>query len=395
LLLVSCQQGDETDSAPAFDQKIIFGDGNQDFTPVICRVGDVEITERDLDLRLAELRDAERQAYESPEGRRLLLNRMIEEVLLVEAAYERELYNDADVAQTLIANRRMAMAKAMIHTGLLKDREPTVDEIREFYLAHRDQYIKQGLMQAAHIECATEEDANAAYKRLTEGKGRQSLFPYVASEFSINEKTRATGGDLGWFNKGGFIAMVRNSKQFTEAIWDFDVGLHPPVKIGDRWHIVKVERREYARPMTLEEAEQRVKRELMPLFQERIVNEFYAGEKQKRDITFFGDYRPGDGKTDRQLFERAYHVQNPDIKRDIYELLIADYPESDLVDDSLFMLGYVATDELRDIRLAETYYRRLLAEYPDSEYAEDARYLLENLGKPGFQAPESIEDLKE
>lgn len=387
LVLVGCQAQDNDQAIPAFDREVLFGDGVPDKSPVICRVGDFEITERQLDLRVAELPEGERGRYEGPYGRRLLLKRMIEEVLLVQAGYENELYNDADVAHTLIANRRFAMARAMLNTGLLKDREPTIDEIREYYRAHRERYINQGIMQARHIECATKADADRAYDRLINGEGRQAKFPYVAGDLSINEQTRVAGGELGWFNKGGFIAMIPDSKDFIDAVWDLDIGLHPPLEVNGRWHVVEVVRREYERPMTLEEAEFRVKQEMMPSFQDELVSAFYAERLAETPVTYFGAYRPGEGKTDRELFERAFHTQDPERKQALYELLMEDYPASDLVDDSLFLLGDLSLESFQHPRQAEKYLRRLLAEYPDSEYADDAKYILENLDNPRLRQP--------
>ncbi len=394
LALVSCQAQDSERSNPAFDRHRLFGDGIPENSPVICRVGDLAITERDLELRLDEMRESEQVRYDNPDGRRLLLKKMVDETLLVHAGYEHELYNDAEVTRKLIANRRILMTDAMLHIGLLKDREPSLDEIREYYLAHREQYINQGIMQARHIACATEDDADRAYERLIHGEGRQALFPYVAGDLSINEKTRRTGGDLGWFNKGGFIPMIPESKVFIAAIWDFDIGLHPPIEVNGRWHVVEVLRRDYARPMTLDEAEFRVKQEMMPLFQDEIIKAFLAEQSGTVGITYFGNYRPGEGKSDRELFERAFHAQDPSRKQALYELLIEDYPESELVDDSLFMLGDLAREGLQDIRLADNYVRRVLKEFPDSEYADDTRYILDNLHNPRLRTPTGGEELQ-
>jgi TolA-binding protein len=146
--------------------------------------------------------------------------------------------------------------------------------------------------------------------------------------------------------------------------------------------------------MTLEEAEFRVKQEMMPSFQDEIKKTFYAEQLGTVGVTYFGRYRPGEGKSDRELFERAFHAKDPSRKQALYELLIEDYPESELVEDSLFMLGDLAFEGLQDIRLAEKYFRRLLTEFPDSEYADDARYILDNLHNPRLRTPTSSEELQ-
>ena len=51
----------------------LFGDGSHDTTPVWAKVGDIEITDMDLDLYLDELPPAQRAKYNGPDGRRLAL----------------------------------------------------------------------------------------------------------------------------------------------------------------------------------------------------------------------------------------------------------------------------------------------------------------------------------
>ena len=169
MLLASC--GSEKTDVPAYDPRVYFGDGAEDGTMVVCRVGDQNITERQLNMRMEELNRDEKRRFAGPHGRRLLLKFMVDEYLLAHGANEAELYNDAAVARTLIMNRRRALVDAMRNIGLLQGQEPGIDEIRAYYEEHREELIRPGVMQARHVECMTRDDADAAYDRLVNGTG--------------------------------------------------------------------------------------------------------------------------------------------------------------------------------------------------------------------------------
>ena len=79
-LLASCQD-DASSSAGSGSRSIarnfqwqpLFGDGATDASGVVARVGDIEITARDLELYLDELSSAEKNRYTGPDGKRLLV----------------------------------------------------------------------------------------------------------------------------------------------------------------------------------------------------------------------------------------------------------------------------------------------------------------------------------
>ena len=385
-LLTSCQ--DEKSVVPAYDPQVYFGDGMEDGSMVVCRVGDLVITERQLNMRMEELNRDEKRNFAGDHGVRLLLRFMVDEYFLASGANERELYNHPDVARTLIMQRRRHLVEAMRNIGLLANQEPSLDDIRTYYESHKDELVQQGIMHARHVQTSTREAADEAYDRLINGSGRDAVFAYVAGDLSVNPVTKAQNGDLGWFNRGGFIDAIPNSASFTTVVWELDPGIHPPIKIGSYWHVIEVTRKDYDRPMTIQEAEGRIKQILMPQYQMAVISEFVDEEKARVGVEYFGDFRPGQGKSAVELFERAFVTQSPEQQLALYDLLIEDYPESDLVDDALFMAANVVLENWGDIRNGHAYLSLLIELYPDSEYVDDARYLLENPG--AARMPESL-----
>lgn len=398
--LAACQDesssGGSSDSralAKNFQWQPLYGDGTNDSSGLIARVGDIEITARDLELFLDELPSAKKTKYAGPDGERLLLKRMIDAVLMVQGAVEKELYNDQDVARTIISQRRNTLESAMLNYGLLRGKKPSDDEIRKSWQANRARYRQAGMVKARHIECKTKKVAEEAYQRLVAG-GKRNDWASVMVEYSVNKETVATDGHVGWFNQGGVIPFFDGSVQFTTQVYGFELGLHPPFLVADRWHIVEVLDRENERPMTFNEAKEQVQMAMMPGWQDALVKGYLRDSRKAHPVEMFGEFAPGKGLSADELFSRALAVVDPERKIELLNLLHTDYPQSERADDALFLAATVSLDSWQDARLAEMYLRVLLEEYPDSELAEDATFLQENLYNPDVLNPKSVEELR-
>ncbi len=398
VVMVACngasQGGDAKDQAArnleARIQGAIFGDGTHDPSLVIAEVDGYKITQRMLDIRFEELSKEQKQRYQGEDGKRLLVRQMVDEVLKLREAERRKLERLPEAARVLISQRRITLDTALTN-DLIAGKNPSVEEIREYYQANKDKYVRLGTMHAAHIECASEPEARKAYN---EAKQPGAQFPRVVEKYSRNEDSKKVGGDLGWFNKGGFVPQMPESRVFTAAIWDLENGVNPPLEVAGKWHVVNVLDRQYDRPQTLEEAYDTVVRDMLPTYQTAIVREWVEGARAGAKIEYFGDFRPGKGRTARELLDRAMNLTDTQQKMDLYQLIAEDYPDDDLADDALFLAANEVLDTWGDRNQSSGLLSLLLKKYPGSEYASDAQYMLDNMARPGFTKPQSIEDLR-
>ena len=390
LLLAACQGGDKQKE---FQWQPLFGDNFTDTTPVVARVAGVEITEQDIDLRLDELPPNVKSRYNGAEGRRLLLKDMINQVLMARGAVDLKLYNQREVARTLISQRRSTLDLAMRGVGLLEKAQPAEEDLQAFFAANRARYRQLGSVMAQHIECRNRTDAQAAYDRLLRGEFKDK-FPYVVADYSVNETTRKNGGELGWFNEGGFVPGIPDAARFTKVAFGLADGINPPVEIGGRWHVIEILRRENERPMTFAEARDQVKQDMMPGFQEGVVQDYLRQARVTYPVQTYGDYAPGGGLSADQIFARAMAMADSQTKIDLFMLVVSDFPESERVDDALFMAAQVYIDLWGDTRSAARCLTELTEKYPESELVDDARYMLENLDNPAALHPQSIEELR-
>lgn len=390
--LVGCQN----DNAPAdnFVWKPLYGDFTNDTSPVVAEVGDIQIRQRMVDLFIDELPSSRKTEFQGPDGQRLALKFMIDQVLLVRGAMEQKLYTDQDVARQLISQRRNTLAYAMRNYGLLRDNKPSEDDIRAYFNEHQDQYRQQGLAMSRHVECLTKADADLAYQLLTSKTPKHS-FESVVAEMSVNKDTKKEGGVTGWFSKGGFVPFIRDGEQYSSLVYDMDIGLHAPIKVGDRWHVVEVTHREYERPQTFAEARDKVLKDMLPAWQDGVIKDYLLSARDSYPVKMLGIYAPGQGATEDELFRRAMAVADPEKKLALLSMIHTDFPDGNRADDALFLSANVALDTWQDPRIAERYLRMLIDEYPDSELIEDAKYLRDNLYNPKALHPQSIDDLKQ
>ncbi len=398
VLLAACQEGSSSSAgsrtiAKNFQWQPLFGDGTNDASGVIALVGDFEITARDLELYREELPAAQETTYQGPTGERLLLKRMVDNVLMARAAVTKGLYNDPDVARTIIAKRRDTLVRAMLNYGLLRDRKPSDEEVREYFMNNRSKYRQLGIVNARHIECLTKDAAEKAYQRLVAG-GKRNDWMSVMVEMSVNEESKVHEGSVGWFNQDATIPFIKGSMKFINEVFDLEIGLHPPFRILDQWHVVEILKRVNERPSTFSEVKATVELEMMPIWQEAIIRDFLLEARKQHNVEMLGEFAPGRGLSVDELFARAMAVSSVDRKIELLDLVYSDYPESDRGDDALFMAANIVLEARMDTRNAERYLLKLLEEYPDSELAEDAKFLKDNLHNPEVLNPKSIEELR-
>jgi len=391
LTLASCS-GDS--STGGLSKGELFGDGQKDTSAVIAKVGGAKITQRDLELRLKEMPDDLRAQYADPAERRQLLRLMVGELLMAQGALEAGLTSDPLVVQQMISQRRATLIDAYKDMVLWKDLTPSPELIREEYELNKAvHYQVAASVQARHIQCNTKAEADAAWARLR-GGGQGSAFPYVVAEFSRNPLSTREEGVLGWFNRSGYIGALPYGKEFTETVFDWNLGLHPPVKIGGHWHIVEILNRQPARTLALAEVKDRIVDQLLPGLQQAAKEDFLARRLKESSIEYFGDYRPGSGRSAEELLKLGMLAAAFERKLEIYDTLLEDYPDSREAPMALFLKANLYLDTTGDMHRCRFYLQQLLAGYPQSEVAEQARFMLDNLGKVDFKSPRSIQDLR-
>lgn len=199
---------------------------------VVARVGATEITESDL--AVAEQVFASQTADMSPEARRsLLVDNLIELELVVQAAAEEGIRDEPEYQQRVefLADQTL---RSIYFERRLGD-AVSEDAVRAEY----DRFIEQtppvDEIRPMHILAPDLETAEAVIGRLAEGEE----FEDVAREVSLDDASKAHGGDLGFAEADAIL------KEIGDAAAELEPGEYTqtPVESAFGFHVVKLAER--------------------------------------------------------------------------------------------------------------------------------------------------------
>jgi len=167
-----------------------------------------------------------------------LLDEIIDQKLLASEALDR------DLDETEFGRRAIALARDRALGELVLEEEVrarvTEEALRDLY----DEQVRSSApnfqVRARHVLVDSKEVAGAVLVRLSRGED----FEDVARDLSLDDKTKETGGDLGFFGRGIM------SPEFEAVAFSTLTGeVSEPFETDLGWHVLKVEdRREQAMP---------------------------------------------------------------------------------------------------------------------------------------------------
>ena len=172
--------------------------------PVVALVNGRAITQSEFDLRWGELSKATRSRYEKEGGKRQFLDELITRELLMQEARRRGLDQD-----DTIRDKTQRYKEQLILDELLKDKlqskvELTQAELNAYYEQHAGQLLDPlkanvSVMLLPNVYAARDLEAQV---------NRGGSFTKFALRYSIDDKTKSKGGELGPYRKGLVVPEV-------------------------------------------------------------------------------------------------------------------------------------------------------------------------------------------
>lgn len=166
--------------------------------------------------------------------------------------------------------------------------QPTEEEIRAHYEAHRDEYTTQDRVLAQHIlikpESDKPEDKAAAKAKLEAIRARivngESTFAHEAKQHSDCPSGKQNGGSLGWFGRGMMVKPFEDvafalAVDTVSDILETPFGYHIIIKTGE----------EKGRTPTLEELHDKIATFLFHAQRGQAVADHVADLRAKADVT--------------------------------------------------------------------------------------------------------------
>ncbi|NOQ22876.1 MAG: tetratricopeptide repeat protein [Candidatus Aegiribacteria sp.] len=368
---------------------------NADTTRVLATVGEMEITEKAINKELELIPPYQRSSFETPEGKRLLLDHIIERELLLLEAMNLGLEKDSFViAQVELAMQQVESARdrALLQTYYQQEIVDAVvipeEDILAYYNDHVDDiYYQEHQVKVSQV-IVSSEDATADVAAALEAG---DTFESVVTTFSEHAPTMPSGGDMGWVTINSPLPYLGEQADISEALFDADIDdiLGPfSTAMGVHYFTVTDKRDEGARP--LEEVRESIENTLKPT----LVNSYFQDTvvprlRESYGVTINEDaFLPDESVEPDSLFQSAQNLMesNPESAVQYYKLFIQRFPDHENAHQAQFLMGFTLSEYTGDYEKAADAFQQLIDNYPESDFVDDAEWMIENMGTP----PESL-----
>jgi peptidyl-prolyl cis-trans isomerase C len=173
---------------------------------VIVKAGSSKLTKKELQEDLKSLPPQTKVFLASPEGINRLKDELIKREVLYEEARKKGIEKSEDFKKRMEEFKKITLINMLLEQEIKNMQNVTETEAKEYYEKHKDEFIKPTEVRVSQIVVKNEDDAKKVYERINKGED----FGKIAKEVSIDEKTKASEGDMGFFKKGQLNQQIEN-----------------------------------------------------------------------------------------------------------------------------------------------------------------------------------------
>lgn len=198
---------------------------------VILKAGSSTLTKKELQEDLKTLPPQTKAFLASPEGINRLKDELIKREVLYEEAKKKDLAKSDEFKRRLEEFKKITLINMLLEQELKNIQQVTEKDAKDYYEKNKDQFINPTEIRLSQIVVKREDDAKKVYERVDKGED----FAKIAKELSKDEKTKALGGDMGFFKKGQLDPQIEN---LTFSLRKGQVSM--PINRKDGLYIFKV-----------------------------------------------------------------------------------------------------------------------------------------------------------
>lgn len=265
----------------------------------LAKVNSTTITEKQIEERINRLPENVQQQFQSEEGKKIILEQVINEELLIQEAkkigYEK---NEIYINQLQEFNNQVKeLKKQSLINLLLKDNVDnkitvTTDEIKNFYTENKSQFDKYEERKAQHILVKSKEKATELLNSI---KTNKATFNSVAKEYS-EDTTANQNGNLGWFKKGDLV------EEFETVVFSLKKNeISKVVKTQFGYHIVKLNDTRIVPERKLEDVKEQIERVLYNQKRNLELGKYIESLKENNKVVELPKRSEADIKEDNKL----------------------------------------------------------------------------------------------
>ncbi len=205
---------------------------------ILAKVGALTVTESEVNEFLEGL-GPRGASYNSPEGRRVILEQLIGNKLLLQDARRNLLEGEAEFRAELTRLKEKLLISYAANK-VVSSVKVTEADVKKYYDENQEKLISDESVNASHILVATKEEAEKILADITSGT---VSFEDAAREHSTCPSGKS-GGNLGDFGRGQMVP------EFDSAVFSMAVGeiSKEPVKTQFGYHLIKLNAKNEAKP---------------------------------------------------------------------------------------------------------------------------------------------------
>ena len=350
-----------------------------DSNRVLVRIGKETVTRAELDRRIRELPEQVRENFATPEGRKQLLDRVVEEKVWMQAATKKGVPDRPQVKRQLEQQRRDFLIRTYVNELMTANPPPSDSAARAYYEAHETDYHVPATVTLRHLQTKTQADGR---KMLQWARGKQDWNKLV-QRYSTDTLTRSTGGSLGTVTKEGMFSSLGAQPALAESAFALGAGkIGGPYKTDRGWHVLKVESVKPASTRPFDQVRAGITRQLGSQGSQEYYKEQLDAARKAVGVTSDSaaiESFVSQKKSARDMFQEAQNAGVAVKRIELYRKLLEVYPHSEVSAQAQFMIGFIYSEEIRNYDEAEKAFKELLRRYPDSELAASAQWMVDHM----------------
>ena len=357
---------------------------------VYATIGDESITEEDIAGELEAIPPYQRATYETPEGKTLIVNSMVERELMRLASLAEGLDTDSSVVAQVEQAEKQAeetLKGALIQTYYERYVVDAVDVPEErvlaYYQEHTGDIYRQDPQVKVSILVTDSEESMAEARAALD----EMSFEDAVAAFSTHQPTVQTQGDLGWVPMNAPLPYISGELDITGDIYTSEPGtIFGPARTNLGLTLFKVTDvlEEGVKP--LDEVRESIEATLRPnLVNEYLYETVFPELRERYEVEINEDaFLPSESIGADSLMTLAQETMGIDPQTAIsyFKLFIDRYPSNERCDQAQFLIGFTFSEQMGEYESARDAFRVLVNEYPQSELADDAEWMIENMEVP-------------
>lgn len=197
----------------------------------LAKVGNVKITQADLEREIKNLPDFAQKIFEGNGGNERFLNELVKKELLYQEALKKGLDKNTEYLKKVEDFKKITLIGQLLEKEIESKAKVTDQEVKDYYEKHREDFAPVSQIRMSLILVKTEEEAKKILERLNKGED----FAKVAKKSSVDLNSAKNGGDLGYLSRGQLTAELE-----AVAVRMKTGEISEPIKTQSGYQIIKV-----------------------------------------------------------------------------------------------------------------------------------------------------------